>query len=327
MQTVLPVTHPSGHTLGEWLRGLYRFSRPESTLGSTVMGAAIATALLPAIPYDPIIFAKITACVLTLALWTIASHGINQIYDLPVDRINKPDFPLPAGIMTIRQAWIFSIGSGTLGALLALWAMPVWLALSFISFMTWASLVYSIPRFGSRIVRQSPLLPKLLTICFRGVVYPATTFLTVWYLAPAHSLAMVYLPFILTFAVLFCVGMNTFEDIPDMRGDQEGGYRSFALALGATKTACICLAAFVTAFLGLATWIYAFPQLFRVEPGLAVEGLLFLVFVAEFSRLLRSELRQDGGGAKPFYTFLWRLYALQYIALIVVLAPSQFITS
>ena len=291
------------------------------------MCAAIAAALLPALPYDPTTFAKIIACIFSLALWTVACHGINQIYDLPVDRINKPDFPLPAGIMTVTQAWIVTLGTGILGSLLAWWVMPPWLALGFLGFMTSASVVYSVPRFGSRTVRQSPWLTKLLGVTFRGVVYPTTTFLTVWHLAPAQSFGLVYLAFILTFAVLFCVGMNTFEDIPDMQGDQKGGYHSFALALGATKTAGICCAAFTIAFLGLALWILAFPQLFRVQSGLVVEALLFLVFVVEFIRLLRSQLRPDGSGAKPFYAFLWRLYALQYVALVIIFAPIQFIAA
>ena len=327
MQAALSMVQLSEPTLLEWLRGLYRFSRPESTLGSVVMCAAIATALLPALPYDPIILVKIIACILALSLWTIAGHGINQIYDLPVDRINKPDFPLPLGVLTVRQAWIISVGTGVLGSLLAWWVMPTWLAVSFIAFMTWASAVYSVPRFGSRTVRQSPWLTKMLGVTFRGVVYPATTFLTVWNLASAQSFGLVYLAFILTFAVLFCVGMNTFEDIPDMQGDREGGYRSFALALGATKTACICCAAFTIAFLGLAMWILTFPQVFRVQSGLAVEAFLLLVFVVEFIRLLRSQLRPDGSGAKPFYGFLWHLYALQYVALIIIFAPTQFIAA
>jgi hypothetical protein len=112
-----------------------------------------------------------------------------------------------------------------------------------------------------------------------------------------------------------------------MQGDREGGYRSFALALGATKTACICCAAFLIAFLGLALWILMFPQSFRVQSGLAIEALLLLAFVAEFARLLRSQLRPDGSGAKPFYVFLWRLYALQYVALIIIFAPTQLIAS
>jgi homogentisate phytyltransferase / homogentisate geranylgeranyltransferase len=327
MQADHSVSHPSKPTVGEWILGLYRFSRPESTLGSAVMCTAIAVAVLPAIPYDTIIFAKVTACILSLSLWTIAGHGINQIYDLPVDRINKPDFPLPSGIMTIQQAWIVSIGTGVIGSLLAWWAMPLWLALGFVGFMTWASAAYSVPRFGSRTVRNSPLLPKLLTICFRAIVYPTTAFLTVWYLTPAQSLGLVYLAFILTFAVLFCVGMNTFEDIPDMKGDLEGGYSSFALALGVTRTAWICGAAFTCSFLGLSLWILTSPQSFRVLPGLAVEALLLLVFTTKFVRLLSSSLQPDGEGAKPFYIFLWRLYALQYLSLIVIFSPTHLITA
>jgi homogentisate phytyltransferase/homogentisate geranylgeranyltransferase len=325
MQTALSVTHPSEHTLGKWLRGLYRFSRPESTLGSMVMSTAIALALFPALPNDPVVFAKIVACILAMSLWTITSHGINQIYDLPVDRINKPDFPLPSRVMTVEQAWVVSITTGVLASLLAWWSMPVWLSLCFNGFMTWASLAYSVPRFGSRTVRQSPWLTKLFTLIARGATLPTVTFLTVWWLSPNQALGHIYLAFILTFAVLFCVGMNTFEDIPDMKGDQEGGYRSFALALGATKTACICLAAFIIAFLSLVAWMLVFPQVFHVKLGLFVEVLLLTVFTIQFTRLLSSEFQADGEGAKPFYAFLWRLYVLQYAALIIIFAPTQLI--
>jgi homogentisate phytyltransferase/homogentisate geranylgeranyltransferase len=310
-----------------WWQGLYRFSRPESTLGSMVMSTAIALALLPALPHDPVVFAKLIACILSMSLWTIASHGINQIYDLPVDRINKPDFPLPSGVMTVEQAWTVSIVTGAVGSLLAWWSMPSWLALSFIGLITWASLVYSIPRFGSHRVRQSPWLTKFLGVSFRGLIYPTVAFLTVWGLAPERPLEWVYLAFLLTFAVLFCVGMNTFEDIPDMNGDKEGGYRSFALALGATKTAYISLTAFVIAFLSLAAWMSVFPQMFRLELGLFVESSLLACFFKKFSQLLRSELQPDGSGAKPFYAFLWHLYTVQYVALIIIFTPAQFINA
>ena len=39
-----------------------------------------------------------------------ASNGINQIYDLAVDAINKPQRPLPSGRMTIREAkWVTAV--------------------------------------------------------------------------------------------------------------------------------------------------------------------------------------------------------------------------
>jgi homogentisate phytyltransferase / homogentisate geranylgeranyltransferase len=323
----LPLDHPPFKSSQlftlTWWRGLYRFSRPESTLGSMVMSTAIALALLPALPSDPVVFVKIVACVLATSLWTVAGHGINQIYDLPIDRINKPEFPLPSGVMTVEQAWVVSITTGVLGSLLAWWSMPPWLALSFVGFMTWASLVYSVPRFGSRMVRQSPWLTKLFTLIARGTVLPAGTFLTLRWLAPEQGVPWTYLAFLLTFAVFFCVGMNTFEDISDMKGDLEGNYRSFALALGAVKTAGICFIAFICAFLSLAAWMLVFPQLFRVGLGLTIEAALLAIFVLRFRRMLHSELRFDGQGAKPFYTFLWRLYAIQYVALLAIFSPTQ----
>src|SRR5437867_6240489 len=56
-----------------------------------------------------------TSVVLTVVLGSIcaaflnaANNALNQIYDLEIDRINKPKRPLPAGASTIRQAWIFT---------------------------------------------------------------------------------------------------------------------------------------------------------------------------------------------------------------------------
>ena len=37
-----------------------------------------------------------------------ASNALNQIYDLEIDRINKPQRPLTSGRLSIREAWIFT---------------------------------------------------------------------------------------------------------------------------------------------------------------------------------------------------------------------------
>ena len=43
------------------------------------------------------------------AVLNAASNAINQIYDLEIDRINKPQRPLPSGRLTMREAWIFTL--------------------------------------------------------------------------------------------------------------------------------------------------------------------------------------------------------------------------
>src|SRR4029079_3717184 len=42
------------------------------------------------------------------AFLNAANNSLNQIYDLEIDRINKPKRPLPAGEMSIRDAWGFT---------------------------------------------------------------------------------------------------------------------------------------------------------------------------------------------------------------------------
>src|SRR5436305_13668930 len=66
--------------------------------------------------------------VLTVALGSLcasfmnaASNAINQIYDLEIDRLNKPARPLVTGALSLREAWIFS------WILYALALIPTWL--------------------------------------------------------------------------------------------------------------------------------------------------------------------------------------------------------
>ena len=41
-----------------------------------------------------------------------ASNGVNQIYDLEIDRVNKPNRPLVDGSLSLRAAWWLKVVSG-----------------------------------------------------------------------------------------------------------------------------------------------------------------------------------------------------------------------
>ena len=157
---------------------------------------------------------------------------------LPVDPSINPDFPYPPlGVSDSYDKLGELALELVLGFLLAWWVMPTWPAVGFIAFMTWASAVYSVPRFGSRTVRQSPWLTKMLGVTFRGVVYPSTKFDLTWNLTSAQSFGLIDLVFIHLLLCSACT--KTFADIPDMQGDREGGYRSFAGA-GRNQDRSIC---------------------------------------------------------------------------------------
>src|SRR5262249_56644155 len=42
------------------------------------------------------------------ALLNAGNNALNQIYDLEIDRVNKPARPLPSGRLTILQVWRFT---------------------------------------------------------------------------------------------------------------------------------------------------------------------------------------------------------------------------
>src|SRR3954470_3951843 len=73
-----------------------------------------------------------TPVVLTVILGSLcasflnaASNAINQIYDLEIDRLNKPNRPLVTGELSIREAWGFT------WLFYALALIPTWLVVPY----------------------------------------------------------------------------------------------------------------------------------------------------------------------------------------------------
>ncbi|MFX1562309.1 MAG: UbiA family prenyltransferase, partial [Promethearchaeota archaeon] len=64
--------------------------------------------------FTELIFVLLTA---TLTYFCVASAGnvVNDIYDLEVDRVNRPNRPLPSGAMTVRQAKAWTVTLLVLG--------------------------------------------------------------------------------------------------------------------------------------------------------------------------------------------------------------------
>ena len=77
--------------------------------------------------------------VLTVALGSLcagflnaANNAINQIYDLEIDRVNKPKRPLVTGELSLREAWWF------IWIVYALALIPTWLVVVY-PYTTWGA--------------------------------------------------------------------------------------------------------------------------------------------------------------------------------------------
>lgn len=197
--------------------------------------------------------------ILTVALGSLcasflnaASNAINQIYDLEIDRINKPGRPLVTGELTLRQAWIFT------WIMYALAIVPTWSVVVF-PYTTWSqklsaplsahecffiyiagmifTFVYSAPAFGR--TKRLPLGANLTIAIPRGCLLKVAG----WTMVARASSAEPW--FIGSIFMFFLLGAASTKDFSDIEGDRAGGCRTLPIAFGVRKAAYMIAPFFV----------------------------------------------------------------------------------
>ena len=236
------------------LKTWYVFTRPFTLLppaigmisgGITGWGAAGSdvadaywTRIIPVSASGVFITVNIILGALMAAFLNAASNGINQVYDLEVDRINKPKRMIPAGLMTLREAlWV----SYALYAVALLFALAVNLQCFIIAAIAAVlTLVYSVPPFRTKRWGWAANLT---------IAVPRGLLLKVCGWATAKSIWHGESWYIGSIFALFLLGASTTKDFADMKGDEAGGCQTLPIKYGVRKAAYIISPFFVLPFL------------------------------------------------------------------------------
>lgn len=243
--TIAASTPPQG--VGERLKTYIDFARPFTLLAPMlgfISGGATAWGAHPVTPYHPSILLSILTGSLMAAMLNAGSNGINQIYDLPIDRINKPNRPIPAGKMRIGEAWIVSAIFYLIAWALAWFVVPFgtddhscfWIVV-IASILTY---VYSGPPFRTK---RMGMLANLTIAIPRGLLLKVAGWSSVktiygiepWYIGAIFG--------------LFLLGAATTKDFSDMKGDAADGCRTLPILYGPKKAAWMISPFFVLPFL------------------------------------------------------------------------------
>jgi 4-hydroxybenzoate polyprenyltransferase len=181
-----------------------------------------------------------------------ASNAINQIYDLDIDRLNKPKRPLVTGELSIKEAWVFS------WVFYALALLPTWLVVVY-PYSSWgakwaaplafhetffiyvlgmlATFIYSAPALG-RTKAHGAWASWTMAIP-RGFLLKAGGWAMVahiWHVEPW------YIGLIFT---LFIYGASSTKDFADIEGDLAGGCKTLPIVYGPKKAAWIIAPFFI----------------------------------------------------------------------------------
>ena len=202
----------------------------------TAWGAGHAKPPITADLLMPVLYGTLMAAVLNAA-----SNAINQIYDLDIDRVNKPKRPLPSGTLTIPQAWGFTLAAFVLAWILAWLADPIgrrecfWIVL-FTSVLVWA---YSAPPLRTK---RHGIWANVTIAIPRGLLLKVAGWSTVktivglepWYIGSIFG--------------LFLLGAASTKDFADIAGDKADGCETLPILYGVKKAAWMIAPFFVLPF-------------------------------------------------------------------------------
>ena len=184
------------------------------------------------------------------AVLNAASNALNQIYDLEIDRINKPRRPLPSGRLPLRDAWTFTVVTYAIALVLAWLVAPdgrhecFWIVV----IATIITVLYSAPPFRTK---RLGIWANVTIAIPRGVLLKVAGWSSV------KTIVGVEPWFIGGIFGLFLLGASTTKDFADMEGDARGGCRTLPIIYGVRRAAWMISPSFVVPFLMISVGTFA----------------------------------------------------------------------
>lgn len=196
--------------------GLFRITRPANAL---VAGLAAIVAYL--IATGTIVPAALLLLVI-VALITAAGNVINDYYDADIDAINRPDRPVPAGLVTRGGARSYAVILFLAGILVSLFTNPLCIAIAIINsiiLVLYAARLKSTPFFGNLAVAYLSASIFLFGGALAGIT-------GLFHMLPVAAITL-----------LAMLARELLKDAEDVDGDLSGGAQTLPIRIGVNATA------------------------------------------------------------------------------------------
>jgi geranylgeranylglycerol-phosphate geranylgeranyltransferase len=182
----------------------------------------------------------------------VGMYVLNDLIDTDLDRANGKGRPIPAGIVTKGQAWIFVALTNILGVSLCFIGNDMTGAAISLGLVA-IGIMYSVPKvcLKDRFVVKTLAIAVAMMLC---VVLGASSSWASINVAPGTS----YDPILLTIYITFMLGCmvfitSPFNDVADIKGDLAAGRKTIPIVIGAENT--VKLGIFIAASMIVASWL------------------------------------------------------------------------
>lgn len=292
---------------------LYKFSRPHTIKGTilaSLMGVTkslienpncISWSLLPRA------FVGLTA----LLCGNAYIVGINQIYDVKIDEINKPFLPIAAKKLSINDAWKVVFTCLIVGVSIV---KTQFSSIIFNLYMTGVLLgtIYSVPPIQ---LKRFPLFAGSIIAVVRGFLLNFGVYYAV---REALRIPFKWNPvvvFISSFMTVFASIIAITKDLPDIEGDVKYNIVTLASKFGVQKIALGSTVTLSMAYVVSVLLPFLLPKAgFQMLP-MTVGHSAFLIYLTNIYKRLDSTSMSS---VRKFYKSIWNLFYLEYVLYVFI---------
>ncbi|GIL56207.1 hypothetical protein Vafri_11649 [Volvox africanus] len=289
----------------------WKFLRPH-TIRGTILGTTAVTA--KALIENPhcIDWSLLPRALLGLVALLCGNGyivGINQIYDVDIDVVNKPFLPVASGELSPALAWVLclTLAAGGVSVVASNFGSVI---TSLYTFGLFLGTIYSVPPLR---LKQYAVPAFLIIATVRGFllnfgVYSATR--------AALGLPFEWSPaisFITVFVTVFATVIAITKDLPDVEGDQANNITTFATRLGVRNVALLAIGLLLANYLGAVGLALTYSTAFNVPLMAGAHALLGCVLLLRTLKLHTANYTREA--VASFYRWIWNLFYAEYALL------------
>ena len=319
-------------SLSSFLSVMWRFTRPHTIIGSAlaipslhILAAPSYAEALTVRSICSMVYAMVPALLMNLYI-----TGLNQITDVEIDKINKPDLPIAKGDLSVKTATITVVLSLILSLAMGVAGSPAFATEGLNMALGWSAILGTLYSLSPFRLKRFPLLAAFCIVSVRGAVINAGFFAHAKIAAyggaaasgsvlgllandPRCALSSLY------FAV-FGLVIALMKDVPDIKGDELSNIRTVSVRLGA-KTVFRTMHRLLTGLFWGASIAFLRGAIVNdtasmaVRLGRALVGISGLWAGASVQKEAAPVDPEDSKEVYSYYMHLWKLFYLSYFVL------------
>ncbi len=238
------------------MRAYISILRPSNAVMSAIavyIGAVVAGSLF--MPAKEVLLAMLVVLIISGA-----GMVVNDIFDVQIDKVNKPKRPIPSGKISKFKAWFYAVALFAIGNFISFYFLS---NMAFYVSIAASVLLIAYASFAKKVVMVGHIMISLLvaiTFLYGGIIVGDIT-----RLLPIASLAF-----------LANMGREIYKTIDDVMGDKSGNVRTLAVRFGTLRTKMTAnvfiIAAVICSFLPYLSHTFGTVYLFFV----VVADIVFL---------------------------------------------------